>query len=103
MTVDHKTYILNQLSRAIESTAESKAKTQSPKAWKALKEQAPAWPIYDAARLDSDVLMAWDVAKRVAIDSIVKELVSLTALDGKVIAAIVNEATPKPTKAVTDV
>ena len=76
---DHKPYILNTLSRAIESAAESHAKKSSPKAWKALHEEAPQWPIYDASRIDSDVLTAWDVAKRVAIDDIVKQLSKPTA------------------------
>jgi len=89
---DHKPYILNTLSRAIEAQSESRAKTTSPKVWKALKEAAPQWPIYDSNTLSSDLLTAWDVAKRVAIDDIIKSLLGLTAIDGKVLAKVVNDA-----------
>jgi len=75
---DHKPYILNTLSRAIEAQSESRAKTTSPKVWKALKEAAPQWPIYDSNTLSSDLLTAWDVAKRVAADDVIKDLLKLT-------------------------
>lgn len=86
---DHKPYILNTLSRAIEQAAESHAKKSSPKTYKRLLEEAPQWPIYDASRIDSDVLTAWDVAKRVATDAVIKDLF--------------KTVTPPEPKAVTDV
>lgn len=86
---DHKPYILNQLSRAIESAAESHAKKSSPKTYKRLLEEAPDWPIYDASRIDSDVLTAWDVAKRVATDTIIKDLFkTVTTPESKSVADV---------------
>jgi hypothetical protein len=78
---DHKPYILNTLSRAIETAAESHAKKSSPKVWKSLQEVAPMWPIYDADRVPYDVLTAWDVAKRVATDDIIKQLLKPAPTD----------------------